>query len=44
MRPSITSNIRHMALVWWVRNLNRKNFGRAARWEAIAKRYEGGES
>ena len=39
MQTPLRTQIRRIALVWWVRNLNRKNHERAARWESIAARY-----
>ena len=33
--------VRRMALVWWVRNINKSNAERAARWKAIVNRNGG---
>lgn len=33
--------VRRLATVWWVRNLNRGNPARAARWKALANRNGG---
>lgn len=34
-----TVAIRRLAVVWWMRNLNRGNFARASRWERLADKY-----
>lgn len=41
MSATQATQVRRLATVWWVRNLNRGNTGRAARWQALANRNGG---